>query len=470
MRVLPAALSPEECRGWIDRFESAGYASMAHRYPPGYRNNHRAIVDSPTLAAALAERFAGLFPLTRDGDAGARWTFAGLNPRFRTCRYQAGESFRIHRDGAQADDAQRSFFTLMLYLNDASEFAGGATHFYATKSGGRPVHTVTPAAGTAVVFPHDAWHDGELVTQGVKYVLRSDLVYRRPRSETVITGHRGYVWDLAALPGGGMVSVGRDGQVIRWGDAPTPTVTHRQRLDGAGPTAVVVLADGSIVVGDRRGRIFSVTAAADLLADLGAAVLAMRAWHDGVVVADAAGRLTALDRCGTIRTRWSAPRHRDGTRPWLWALATSGTSVWIGHGEAITRLRGSHHLEAVTTQSMPAAVRALAVDSRTRLAVALEDGSIVRVTDRETELVGRHDAAATTVAWLDDGRIVSGGEDDHVRIWDREGLVGSMRHGDFVTRVLVRPDGTVASASYDESVRRWPVAHHRGAERALHVA
>ncbi|MBV1861253.1 MAG: 2OG-Fe(II) oxygenase, partial [Nannocystaceae bacterium] len=219
IRTLPAALSPQECREWIARFEVAGYASMAHRYPPGYRNNHRAVLDSGELAGTLAERFADLFPATWHDKSGQRWTFSGLNTRFRACRYAAGESFGIHRDGAQARGECRTFLTVMLYLNDASGFGGGATHFYTSKARTERLATVTPREGLAIVFPHELWHEGEEVRSGHKYVLRTDVVYQRPRPEQDAPGHRGYVWDAATLPGGGAVTVGRDGNIIHWSDA-----------------------------------------------------------------------------------------------------------------------------------------------------------------------------------------------------------------------------------------------------------
>lgn len=423
---------------------------MAHRYPPGYRNNHRAVLDSGELAGTLAERFADLFPATWHDKSGQRWTFSGLNTRFRACRYAAGESFGIHRDGAQARGECRTFLTVMLYLNDASGFGGGATHFYTSKARTERLATVTPREGLAIVFPHELWHEGEEVRSGHKYVLRTDVVYQRPRPEQDAPGHRGYVWDAATLPGGGAVTVGRDGNIIHWSDA--LAVRRSISLPGEAPTAVAALHDGAVFVGDRRGRVFDATGAPRLLAELDAAILAIRPWSDGALVADAAGRATALDRRGVLRARWSAPVACDGVAPWQWAIATSGRSVWVGHGDAVTELVGVR-LKPQRTHSMPATVRALAVDTHNGVAVGLEDGRVLRMADSTVHDVGRHTGAVRSVAWLRGGLMASGGEDNHVRIWDRDGEVQSWTHDDFVTRVLPLGDREVLSTSYDETVR-----------------
>ena len=60
----------------------------------------------------------------------------------------------------------------MVYLNDTYE--GGATRFESTK--------VVGSAGMALVFQHGLVHEGSKVTSGVKYVLRSDVMFSAVRS------------------------------------------------------------------------------------------------------------------------------------------------------------------------------------------------------------------------------------------------------------------------------------------------
>ena len=59
----------------------------------------------------------------------------------------------------------------MVDLNE--EMKGGATKFI--------YHEVQPETGMALVFPHHLVHEGAVVEEGIKYVLRSDVMYRRKR-------------------------------------------------------------------------------------------------------------------------------------------------------------------------------------------------------------------------------------------------------------------------------------------------
>ena len=55
----------------------------------------------------------------------------------------------------------------MIYLND--DFEGGATRFMQA--------AVKPVKGTALVFAHPLSHQGDPVTAGRKYVVRTDVMY-----------------------------------------------------------------------------------------------------------------------------------------------------------------------------------------------------------------------------------------------------------------------------------------------------
>lgn len=102
-----------------------------------------------------------------------------------------------HCDGAYEtpDGSQRSFYTIHLYLNDSEqaldaagkkEFAeeiksksilkGGATTFHSTNMEKRI--DVDPKAGRVLIFQHRGLlHSGDDVSQGIKYTVRSDLMY-----------------------------------------------------------------------------------------------------------------------------------------------------------------------------------------------------------------------------------------------------------------------------------------------------
>ena len=56
----------------------------------------------------------------------------------------------------------------MIYLND--DFEGGETTF--------EQFTVQPKKGTALIFHHPIKHAGEQIRSGVKYALRTDVMYK----------------------------------------------------------------------------------------------------------------------------------------------------------------------------------------------------------------------------------------------------------------------------------------------------
>ncbi|RKH69144.1 2OG-Fe(II) oxygenase [Corallococcus llansteffanensis] len=167
-------LSAEECRALIKRIEEAGPTAAPITTAAGFvmrpdiRNNTRVMFDDVGLAMLLFERIAPHVPLRLERE----WEACGANERLRCYRYEAGQYFAPHFDGAFVRHRdERSLLTFMVYLNDCPH--GGATNFLNL---GR---SVTPSAGTALLFNHHLFHEGAVVTAGLKYALRTDLMYRR---------------------------------------------------------------------------------------------------------------------------------------------------------------------------------------------------------------------------------------------------------------------------------------------------
>jgi hypothetical protein len=72
----------------------------------------------------------------------------------------------------------------MVYLNEGAE--GGQTVFYSEERVGglrQVVASIDPKIGTGLFFAHAWWHEGAKVLSGRKYVLRTDVMYRKqPRA------------------------------------------------------------------------------------------------------------------------------------------------------------------------------------------------------------------------------------------------------------------------------------------------
>lgn len=166
-------LTSEECQEWIDRTEAMGYGeamiSTGRRQVMAkhVRNNERILLDDSELAAQLWLRLQPFVP-AKVGEMEA----IGLNERLRFYKYTAGQQFRQHQDGSYIRNIHEwSLFTFMVYLNEGMQ--GGATTFNH--------YEVYPETGKALIFLHQLSHAGSPVIAGVKYVLRSDVMYRRMR-------------------------------------------------------------------------------------------------------------------------------------------------------------------------------------------------------------------------------------------------------------------------------------------------
>lgn len=175
-------LSADECNHYVTLSESQGYQDAPVSTPDGMiimkdvRNNERVMIDDSALAASLYERIKTYVP-TRFKK---KWEPVGVNERLRFYRYDVGQQFDWHMDGYfERDNGERSFFTFMVYLND--DFEGGGTSFSDFSSPKRVYEgiRVVPRKGMALLFHHPIMHRGDPVTAGRKYVLRSDIMFRR---------------------------------------------------------------------------------------------------------------------------------------------------------------------------------------------------------------------------------------------------------------------------------------------------
>jgi prolyl 4-hydroxylase len=169
--TIADVIGAAECAALITRIEQLGPAAAPITTPYGFamrpdiRNNMRVMFDDVALAAELFARLASELP-ARLCDRRA----VGVNERFRCYRYEPGQRFAPHYDGAYTRSAtERSELTLMVYLNEG--FDGGTTAFHDLGV------EATPRTGAALLFQHRLLHEGCVVRAGTKYVLRSDVMY-----------------------------------------------------------------------------------------------------------------------------------------------------------------------------------------------------------------------------------------------------------------------------------------------------
>lgn len=465
--VVHGFLSDAECRALIATGEAAGFRGAGTDYPPSYRDNDRLVVDDAPLATRLLERLeqriaadAALVSIRRRDD----WELIGVNERLRFCRYRAGTQFGLHQDGVHhRGDGVQSRLTFMVYLNDAG-FEGGDTVFFRSRAAAAASGIrFRPRAGSLIVFDHGLWHAGDVVTAGCKYILRSDLLFRRactqPASGPFEPAHRGYVWTLAPLADGRLASAGRDASIRLWDAAGSPRgvlLGHTRSVLGLVETRPGELVS---VSRDRCVRRWTLaTGESTVVGTMDSAVLSLaRIDDERVVTGDADGRTAWWN----LRT--GASFVRDAHACWTWAIATlpdgrlasaseDGTvKLWTRDGDGgETVFAGGHPLRSVDAVDRGA--------DGARLAIGDADGGVhlLEVGARTPACtLAAHQGAVRRVRFAAPDVLYSCGEDGRVLRWDlatRRGTVVG-EHDNFATDVIARADGSVVSAGYDGRIR-----------------
>ena len=170
--VIENCLTKQECDDLILFSEQRGYeeatvtTSSGPQMIKGIRDNDRVMYLHVVMAEKLWQKVKTFIPEIEHKKA------YGLNELFRFYRYENGQRFNWHKDGAFMRDAylrDQSHLTLLFYLN--GDFEGGETSF--------EKFDVVPKQGDALVFKHELRHKGCAVTKGIKYVLRTDVMYKK---------------------------------------------------------------------------------------------------------------------------------------------------------------------------------------------------------------------------------------------------------------------------------------------------
>ena len=209
--VLPSVLDASECRYLIERgaATSRGFhyvTEATHVDESGETirvelqnpNPHKlSIYEDTSFLNILWERIRGFVEpgCGRHVDAfyertkcGLPW---GLNRRVRVLRYDAdaNDRFEPHFDATTRNDDQTSLLTVLVYLCDGGgiDFEGGETLYLdshvsslnkALKAdGGAGCTRITPRLGDVVIFEHDLFHSGAPLTNGTKFVMRTDVMF-----------------------------------------------------------------------------------------------------------------------------------------------------------------------------------------------------------------------------------------------------------------------------------------------------
>lgn len=218
-------LSSTECKAWIDFVESGEQVEfvshpatriMAHRECSRWQRNdgsswnYASKLFDRLVTTGILDEFQANANITRGGAGGGggnsnsnrSYRPVACNGNLRLYKYEKGMSFGRHID--ECNDTQRgqTEVTMLIYLSDCQ---GGATRFHmphnnsgimqattTTTAGGRTnirqqaksastsSFAFVPETGSVLLHVHGdrcLEHEADPVLSGVKYVLRTDLVY-----------------------------------------------------------------------------------------------------------------------------------------------------------------------------------------------------------------------------------------------------------------------------------------------------
>jgi len=195
--VVHDFLLPEECQAWIDFVDGSATSAkskleyvqhpatkfVANRECFRWQRNDQQIsgalfqrMDACGIVRELQEK-AGI------SNANSNYNARACNPNIRLYKYEKGMAFGKHVDGSHpVNHVGMTEVTVLIYLSDCQ---GGATRFYPAVSSSRSKGkdksiAFVPKKGALLVHIHGdrcLEHEADPVLSGVKYILRTDLVY-----------------------------------------------------------------------------------------------------------------------------------------------------------------------------------------------------------------------------------------------------------------------------------------------------
>lgn len=468
--LIPALFSKAECEELLSTDIKNSFQKAITNYPTYYRNNDRFVIDNDSLANQLFEKVKPYLPETINTNSTIQaengvWHLKELNSRLRFCKYSANQYFNRHLDGVHhRNDTTQSKLTFMIYLNNATDFKGGRTLFFKTKDTEEIWASYIPKQGDLIVFDHNVWHEGEVLTEGEKFVLRSDILYSkkaREKSDAPFSGHLGYIWSLLKIDGDTILSGGRDKEIKVW----SISGTQKRALEGHQNSILCLekLNNDTFISGSRDQQIivWKDYQLANRIKNHSAIVLSL-CRLDNNTFASGSGdntiQITQLD--GTVLRTFK--EHTN----WVWqVIQLEDNMIASGSEDNSIRIWNCDTERSIHTIYESAPVISLAFNQSTRQLISGNlkgEISIQTLTNdyqpKEIKTFKAHNGIIRTIKFIDDQHMATGGEDNKVRIWRLDGhLISELEHQNFVQSIEVLSKKTMISASYDGTIKTWKI-------------
>mmetsp|Transcript_3606 Transcript_3606/g.5312 ORF Transcript_3606/g.5312 Transcript_3606/m.5312 type:complete len:682 (+) Transcript_3606:225-2270(+) len=169
----------------IKEAEKLKFYTLEEEYPEDYRSNKRLLIFNETLANVIYERILPHFtskelahvrPMGFDNKG--VWTPYGCNEALRINKYDEGDEFKEHIDGLYIPfDNASSIFSIIICLND--DYEGGDFVINQQEN-----YKKYMKKGSAIVFKAAEKHQALKIKKGSKYILRTDVMFRRSNTYT----------------------------------------------------------------------------------------------------------------------------------------------------------------------------------------------------------------------------------------------------------------------------------------------
>jgi hypothetical protein len=186
--MLHNVLSAEECSELVRRAKGENFQEILVK---GGKNGalqtnvascDRCLVNDADLAAELFGRVSyalkslGLEENLHHASGNAILKATGLSSSLHFLKFRPGDFFAPYRDSQYKRGQEASYVTLQVYLN--SGYRGGKTSFNGSSSGKH--FDVKAKAGSILLFSQDLRREETQVTEGRKFVIRTDIMYKSP--------------------------------------------------------------------------------------------------------------------------------------------------------------------------------------------------------------------------------------------------------------------------------------------------
>jgi len=225
--AIDDALTDKEC-DFLVHHSNKNYESLEKEYLKEDRDSTRALIECKQTADILYSRLGSvisqlpknLIPMGFNNHG--TWSPSSINSCFRFSKYkQSSTGFQTHRDGSFVKTpSERSIMTVLIYLSSSStsstsssspsvengnksdtdqekeekEEGGGETIFYSSSNFDKDrrikdenkiaIVKIIPKKGRVVLFNHEILHKGAPTTSNEKYIIRTDLIFKRNYSSS----------------------------------------------------------------------------------------------------------------------------------------------------------------------------------------------------------------------------------------------------------------------------------------------